>query len=99
MLRHFASLVLVFLIANTAAAAGESGPVVPTYADCVRADTMVCTFRLVRSADLAAGRTATFSAPAGFPRIDHVELRRIDDDMLVLVEYFELDPALQGVAF
>jgi hypothetical protein len=33
------------------------------------------------------------------PKIDRIELRRIDDDLLLLVEYFAPDPALRGVAF
>lgn len=99
MLRLALYLTLVFLVTAANARASEKTAIIPSLADCVRADTTVCTFRLVSTADLGAGTTAFFPAPSGFPRIDHVELQRIDDDLLVLVEYFVHDPALQGVAF
>jgi hypothetical protein len=90
---------LIALCAATAAQAAPPAhaPILPTLADCVRADTVVCTFRLIREADLA-DRGAVLNAPAGLPKIDHVELRRIDDELLLLVEYFVPDASLQGVA-
>jgi hypothetical protein len=90
---------LAALVFVTGAQAAPAAPSLPTLTDCVRADTVICTFRLVRTGDLNAGRTAILAAPSGMPKIDRIELRRIDDDLLLLVEYFAPDPALRGVAF
>jgi len=99
MLKLSLSLIAFTCLAVAGAASAAPPPTLPTLADCVRGDTAVCTFRLVRDSDLLMGGRAVLAAPAGMPKIDHVELRRIDDGLMVLLEYFAPDPALHGAAF
>ena len=99
MLKLLVSLLALSFVTDAEAASSPPAPILPTLSDCVRADTVVCKFRLVRAADLTVGNAVVLGVPSGLPKVDHVELRRIDDGLLLLVEYFAPDPALQGVAF
>ncbi len=98
-----ASLVSVLVLAGATAAYAALPPSalaapMPCPADCVVNDAVVCVYRVVTEADLKALGAAALAAPAGLPKADRIELRRIDDGSMVLLEYFAPDPALQGVA-
>lgn len=94
-----AVLLITLLFATGAdAASAARPPTLPTAADCVQDDTVVCAFRVVRESDLAASGGAILAAPAGLPRVERVQLLRIGDGVMLLIEYFTLDPTLQGAA-
>lgn len=98
-----ASLLSLIAAASATAAyaslpAAASGATMPTPVDCVRNDVVVCVYRVVTTAELNALGGAGLASPAGLPGVERIELRRIDDTCMVLLEYFAPDPALQGVA-
>jgi hypothetical protein len=99
-----ASLVSLIVLAGATAAQAALPPVsapaaiMPNSADCVRSDAVSCVYRVVSTADLDARGGEALTAPAGLPTVERIEVRRIDDGSMLLLEYFAPDPALQGVA-
>ena len=100
-----ASLVSFIVLAGATAAQAALPPVrapgaaiMPNSADCVRSDAVSCVYRIVSTADLDARGGEALTAPAGLPAVERIEVRRIDDGSMLLLEYFAPDPALQGVA-